>query len=412
MPKIDKNTFHRELGDRSIDKEKLQESESFRDVDVDAVDLNKDGEIKGTREMNKLFKAMDHFDRDGSSRSMNLGTERNPTRPGEMMDAVRKLADGSRPAPAPVAQIERLQKQEFIDSMRGKAVDSDVIQEKFGISNSRLNQIDRDRDGRVFGDSEMGRLFREIDRADSNGDAGSINAKVGGDLTPAGKLAEVAQLNAVDFDPSVEWRQNIIKAATDLVENYGQNYGTDDAWINIDPNHSAPANRPLEWTRGRWKCNLFLGNVLYHAGMKTPFYGDGATGNYPNANQVFKWSDQENRRYGTKERFEMKGELAPLDIQDLDERRRRVQELLATAEPGDLILVDHPGTDVSDGGHCRVVIENNIQSGGSIRNAQASSQKAEIQNDSLEEFTGEEHIWILRANKPRSNFQAGRLSTD
>ncbi|MHC4391377.1 MAG: peptidoglycan-binding domain-containing protein [Planctomycetota bacterium] len=191
-------------------------------------------------------------------------------------------------------------------------------------------------------------------------------------------------------------------AAQGLVDKYAQNYGVEDAWLNLDTNHALPANVQLGGLKGKWKCNLFAGNTMAAAGFEPPYYNNRGGGEYPNANQLFKWSDKYAGKYGNKghEAFEMRGELKPGDLSGA-ERDQAIKDLLATAEPGDMIIVDHMGTDVADGGHCRVVVSNNIANDGTIDCAQASSNEALVRGERVSSFTGEEHIWILRATTKR-----------
>ncbi len=66
-------------------------------------------------------------------------------------------------------------------------------------------------------------------------------------------------------------------------------------------------------------------------------------------------------------------------------------------------MVDHQGTGVSDGGHTRAVMANDLQAdgSGSIHSAQATQSEAAIRSEGLSSFSGEEHVWILRPNRPR-----------
>lgn len=123
----------------------------------------------------------------------------------------------------------------------------------------------------------------------------------------------------------------------------------------------------------------------------------------PNANQLYKWSDKYAEQSGNKghERFALRGELDVQSLQGAD-RENAIRELLAKAEPGDMIIVDHMGSDVADGGHCRVVVKNDFATGGDLENAQASFDSAVVKSEGVSAFTGEERIWILRPNKPRA----------
>jgi hypothetical protein len=192
-------------------------------------------------------------------------------------------------------------------------------------------------------------------------------------------------------------------AAKALVEKRGENYGVSDPWFNVDGRHALPANVPLGGMKGKWKCNLFAGNTMAAAGFEPPYYGNRGRGEYPNANQLYKWSDQYAAQFGNKghERFELRGELDPQALQGAD-REAAIRALLEKAEPGDMIIVDHMGGDVADGGHCRVVVKNDLASGGNLENAQASFDSALVRSEGVPAFMGEEHIWILRPNKPRA----------
>lgn len=95
----------------------------------------------------------------------------------------------------------------------------------------------------------------------------------------------------------------------------------------------------------------------------------------------------------------MKGETTPNKLAD-DTREATVKDLLAKAQPGDLILVKHPGTAVSDGGHTRVVVANHMATDGTLELAQASFNAGEIHTEDASAFSGEDNLWILRPNRP------------
>ncbi len=196
--------------------------------------------------------------------------------------------------------------------------------------------------------------------------------------------------------------QNMVEAANMLVDKYGNNYGVPDPWYNLDPNHALPANVSLGGLKGKWKCNLFGGNAMYAAGFEPPYYGNRGRGEYPNANQFFKWSDKYAAKYGNKVHFDLVGEV---QIKGLDEEAKeaKIAAVLAKAQPGDMILVDHLGDDVADGGHTRVVITNDWAESGTLTAAQASRGDARVKSHSIHHFTGEETLWILRPNQPRDD---------
>lgn len=201
------------------------------------------------------------------------------------------------------------------------------------------------------------------------------------------------------------------KAAVDLVQLKPDAYGVDDPWRNHDPRHAITAvygrrlGAPVDSLKGKWKCNLFACGVLAAAGFEPPYYRAPGKptnqGEYPNANQLYKWSDKyaganNNRGF---ERFELRGELAASAVTDPAEREAAITALLKKVEPGDMLIVDHMGGDVADGGHCRVATK--VHGDGTCDFAQASFERAEIQTENFRDLMGEEHIWILRPNKKR-----------
>lgn len=201
--------------------------------------------------------------------------------------------------------------------------------------------------------------------------------------------------------------KEVVKAAQHLVDRYGENYGVGDAWYSIDPNHAMGTGEKTG-LRGRWKCNLFACQTLVQAGFEPPYYGDGGRGNYPIANELYKWSRSStgganhSRDWGTKPHFDLIGE-ANVEQMAPENRERYLGLLLSQAEPGDLIIVDHVGSDGADGGHCRVVIDNADwdRGNGHIQCAQASYERGEVQDERISEFTKEERVWILRPNRPQ-----------
>lgn len=180
------------------------------------------------------------------------------------------------------------------------------------------------------------------------------------------------------------------------------NYGVPSRWINNDPRHAAPVGREINGTANKWKCNLFAGNVIAAAGFEPPYYGNNRTGGeYPNANQLYKWSDQYAARFGNANnvRFTLGGEMRDMPNMTPEERTAQLDELFAKLQPGDLLIADHLGTDVADGGHCRVYLGKDAD--GHHRFAQAAQGQAEIQLEGPADVQGEEHLWILRPNTAR-----------
>lgn len=187
---------------------------------------------------------------------------------------------------------------------------------------------------------------------------------------------------------------DLFQAALELCrEPLAFHYGVPLPWINIDPYHAVPVNRPFEPMRNRWKCNLYGGNVLRKAGYEPPYYGNSGRGEYPNANQWFKWSDRYATQYGNPVHFRLIDEVVESDLSTM---RGAIAALLSKAQPGDFLLQDHPGSQIANGGHTRVAIANQFRTNGTISFAQAAYERAEVQEEGVDDLIPSERIWLLR----------------
>ncbi len=310
--------------------------------------------------------------------------------------------------------MSSIKRPDFNRHLQNTSIDVNKAKQDTDLAGVNLDKADLNHDGKIAGAAETDQLFLEIDKMDRDGSYQSMD--VGNDKVKSAILAAADQAGAPGLKAHMArieqmtgtggtgpTNTDVAKAADDLVSNYAQNYGVDDPWFNLDPKHALPANVRLGGLKGRWKCNLFAGNVMAKAGFEPPYYGNRGSGEYPNANQFFKWSDKYAGQYGNKEHFKLKAEVLNVDQMSSDEKKTAIMELLKKAEPGDFIFVDHRGADVSDGGHCRVVTENTLddQGNGAVKCAQASHGQAEVQDEKVFDFTGEEHIWLMKATKPR-----------
>jgi hypothetical protein len=227
------------------------------------------------------------------------------------------------------------------------------------------------------------RTAAALDKALNQGRAN--NVLVGRLETPVSNQAKI--------DPTA-----VGKSAEMLIEKYANNYGVPDAWFNVDPNHALPANVRLGGLKGAWKCNLLAGNAMRAAGFEPPYYGNRGKGEYPNANQFYKWSDKYAEKYGNKVHFKMVSEVA-VESLDSEQRAAQIAEFMKQVKPGDLVMSDHRGDGVADGGHTRIATTGYDSETKSFEAAQASSSDGRIKNTTMSNFTGEEHIWILRPNR-------------
>lgn len=320
----------------------------------------------------------------------------------------------------------RLDRATFVSTLEATPVPLEQLEQNATLKGVVPFKADLDGNGVIHGANEYDRLFTQIDSYGRGADAQST-ALVGPDgkaTQSALALRELAKLTdsrdvlgwttGIDFSAVDDLSQvrssekgtpaAVVAAAATLVREHKHNYGTQDPWFNLDPKHSLPMNVPLRGLgrtdanpAGHYKCNLFLGNTLAVAGFEPPYYGNRGSGEYANANQFYKFSDKYAAQYGNKVHFKMVAEVetAGLDSQTV---RERVAAALRQAQPGDLILVDHQGDEVSDGGHGRVLLKNDLREDGSgeLHAAQAAWAEGTIRREGLSSFTGEEKVWILR----------------
>jgi peptidoglycan hydrolase-like protein with peptidoglycan-binding domain len=183
--------------------------------------------------------------------------------------------------------------------------------------------------------------------------------------------------------------ERIAQAARDLVAKRATDYGVQGTWKSPNPNvpnNRVPNETPLGAT-GRWKCNLFGMDSLYAGGAQTPHYGGGS---YPIAIEIPNFSR------GPNAPLIKLGEVWPGKTNTPEEAQAKINALMAIARPGDVIIVNHQGSDAADGGHTRVVVANNFATNGTVDCAQAGSERAHIRAESLSSFSGEEAFYLLR----------------
>ncbi|MEL6462231.1 MAG: peptidoglycan-binding domain-containing protein [Cyanobacteria bacterium J06621_15] len=197
--------------------------------------------------------------------------------------------------------------------------------------------------------------------------------------------------------------KDIVNAAIQLCTgDIAQYYGVPQPWINNDPKHNVPVDIHFNYLVNRWKCNLFGGNVLRKAGYEPPYYidnTDDGKGEYPNANQWYKWTDKYALGHGNAVRFELIAEV-PASSLPKTEARNRIHQLFALIQPGDFLMVDHEGSHTVDGGHTRVAVKTDFQTLGTVSFAQAKYDSAMILDESVDDLVDmkEENIWLIRPN--------------
>jgi peptidoglycan hydrolase-like protein with peptidoglycan-binding domain len=197
--------------------------------------------------------------------------------------------------------------------------------------------------------------------------------------------------------------QDIVKAAIELCTgDIALYYGVPQAWINNDPKHNVPVDIYFDYLIDRPKCNLFGGNVLRKGGYEPPYYKDNTEdgkGEYPNANQWYKWTDKYALRYANPVCFKLIAEVPVIDLSQ-SEARSRIDRLFTLIQPGDFLMVDHQGSGVQDGGYTRIAVKNDLATSGTVSFAQARYEKAMILQESVDDLVekNEEIIWLMRPN--------------
>jgi len=294
--------------------------------------------------------------------------------------------------------MPKINRADFIANKAASSIDlkklgqNKTAQDALGSAGMKVADVakaDLNKDGKISGQAEMNALFTQVDRFDHDGNVGSVMTFDANNVqTAPGKILAA-------LDPTFQSKtQAIADAALDRINRFGANYGVPGKWIT--PNPKMPGNkRPdqteFSATEGRWKCNLFAMDTLYQAGFVPASYKDGW---YPIACDLHDFAKGPNRV------FDQKGEIA-LNALSYEDKQTRVTDLLKQAQPGDLIIVKHQGGGGSDGGHCRVVVANNFEKGGTVACAQASSNAAMVRDETLGSFTGEDTVWLLRPCRTR-----------
>ncbi len=302
--------------------------------------------------------------------------------------------------------MTKINRQSYVDAHANQSLSLDKLRKDEGAkqqlaaagsSVDKVAKADLNGDGKVSGRGELEALFRHADNFDRDGSARSlIDLDASGKRTAAGSVlaAVEASFQSTTKGPTGE---EIAEAALERIDRLGQSYGVEGSWKSCNPGipgNSRPDDRSLG-AKGRWKCNLFAMDVLYQAGFQPATYSGDGKGWYPVAVDLPKYAK------GAKRFFDNLGEVK-LEGLDYDAKKAAIEDIMRRAEPGDLIIVNHQGPDVADGGHCRVVTENNFETDGTVDCAQASHDAAKVKQESVSSFMGEEIVYLLRPCRTRA----------
>lgn len=125
-------------------------------------DLDGDGRISGSREGERLFQNLDHYDRDGS---------RNSLKSNSSIRTMMGLVQGSTP------QRTTIRRDAFQQSLEGKEIGVREMTMRPELSleaKERTSRADLNGDGFIRGREESNRLFDALDHFDRNGDRDSM----------------------------------------------------------------------------------------------------------------------------------------------------------------------------------------------------------------------------------------------
>lgn len=87
-----RSSFSRSMQNKSIDVQTAKQQSADLGRAAEKADLNGDGAVKGTREMDRLFQQADNFDTNGTRRSVTQTKDGETTRAGQMLDDAARVA--------------------------------------------------------------------------------------------------------------------------------------------------------------------------------------------------------------------------------------------------------------------------------------------------------------------------------
>jgi len=308
--------------------------------------------------------------------------------------------------------MSKIQRDGFIQQHRDQKLDLDKLRDdsraqetlsEADLTVDDLARADRGRYGNRDGKLDAREAFYLADDFDNDGTRRSlIDYNATGQQTPAGRAAGALGV-LLDSKGSGPTGDDIARAALDRIDRFGDNYGVPGAWIS--PNPRIPGNRVpdstvMNGTKDKWKCNLFGLDAVYQAGFETPHYESGW---YPIATEVPNYSSGRNRIFDRVAHVDLRG------VSDNDEKLRLIEGLMRQAKPGDLIMANHEGEDIADGGHTRVVTANNMDEDGTLDCAQARQDAAKVLHEDPKSVgrvygsSSEEQLFLLRPIRKRAD---------
>ena len=98
MTSLSRTDFLQEMANKTLSVEQARRDTRLSSLNWSSLDINRNGSISGS-EFTYLFTALDRFDVNGSSLSLDLGTSTAPTTVGKMVVAIREIAKVSTTPP-------------------------------------------------------------------------------------------------------------------------------------------------------------------------------------------------------------------------------------------------------------------------------------------------------------------------
>lgn len=104
MPSLSRTDFLQEMANKSLSTTRARQDSRLTGLNWSSLDLNRNGVISGA-EFTYLFTALDRFDVNGSTLSLDLGTTNAPTIVGKMVAAIRDLVTTITTPPASMGNL-------------------------------------------------------------------------------------------------------------------------------------------------------------------------------------------------------------------------------------------------------------------------------------------------------------------
>ena len=181
--------------------------------------------------------------------------------------------------------MPKIGRKAFVQEMKDKTINVNKAKQSV-LGKTNLNKADLNHDGKITGAKEMDKLFLQIDTFDHDGSYHSMNmtgdvknmvttartlaseknivtTTVDGIAHAIGEATSAVQSALSDLgitsplgvqlghDTNANGGKRMQESAKKLIEEHAEDYGVQDAWVNIDPHHALPANVSLGGLRGK-----------------------------------------------------------------------------------------------------------------------------------------------------------------